>query len=73
MEIKWPHDSMVGWGMVFCLVIPKILVSRSRVDDKLALFCSVLDLIKSHINCFGEFLFDCANGKTYCSGVVDFH
>ena len=73
MEINWPHELMVGWGMVFIVVIPDILASRLPVDDELALFCSVLDPIKSHINCFGVFLFDCAIGKTYCSGVVDLH
>ena len=43
------------------------------VNDELALFCSILDPIKSHFNCFGAFLLDCAIGKTYCSGVVELH
>ena len=73
MEINWPHESMVGWRMEFSVVIPDILVSRLPVDDEFALLCSVLDPIKLHINCFGAFLFDCAIGKTYCSGVVDLH
>ena len=64
MEINWPHESMLQWGMVFSVLIPKILVSRLPVDDELALFCSVLDPIKSHITCFGEFLLDCDIGKT---------
>ena len=70
MEINWPHELMVVWVIVFSVVIPKILASRLPVDEKLALLCSVLDRIKSHINCFGAFLFDCVIGKTYCSGVV---
>ena len=62
-----------GWRMVFIVLIPEILVARLPVDDELDLFCSVLYPIKSHINCFGAFLFDCAIGKTYCSGVVNLH
>ena len=55
MEINWPHESMVGWVMVFSVEIPNILASRLPVDDELALFYSVLYPIISHINCFGSF------------------
>ena len=61
------------WRIVFSVVIPEILDSRSPVDEELVLFYSVLDPIKSHINCFGAFLFDCAIGKIYCSGGVNLH
>ena len=58
---------------MFGMIISQILGSSSPVNDILALLGLILDLIKTHVNGLGYFLFYCAIGESDSKSVVDLH
>ncbi len=63
----------MGGRVMLGVIIGKVVRPRPPVDQELSLACPVLDPIKTHVDCFGSFLFDGVIGETFGSGVVDLH
>ena len=59
--------------VVFSKVVGKIFSPRFPEDVKNVVVCLVLHPIKPHIDCFGEFLFDCIvdDAKGCCIVIFD--
>ena len=58
------------YGYVICL---KVFVSRNPVDYELFLFYLVFDLMETHVNGFGSFMFDSVVDESNCSEVFGLH
>jgi hypothetical protein len=63
-------QSVVGWRVVFGVVVGKIVCSLSPMDEELALADSVADPVEAHIHGFGSSLFDCFVADSGGTGVV---
>ena len=72
MQIMWLHKAMMGWWVVFCIVISHVFSSWLPVDEKLALLDSVSDPVESHVHGSRSALFDGVVGYAGSSGVVSF-
>ena len=57
--------------MVLGVVVPKIDVTWSVVDEELLLGFAILDPVEAHVDGFGSFLFYCFVGESDGGGVVD--
>ena len=61
----------MGRIVVLGEVVTEVSAAGFPINEKLALLCAVLDPIEAHVNGFGCFLFDCAVGKSFSSGVFE--
>jgi hypothetical protein len=59
--------------MVFGMEISKIFWTGLPIDKELVLADTVFDPVKTHVDGFGYFLFDCVVCKSGHSGVVGLH
>ena len=69
----WSDLFVVGGAVVFCETISPVFISRCPVDLTLALFYSIFQPVKSHVDCFASLLFHCAIDNAICSGVISFN
>jgi hypothetical protein len=73
VDVNLAHSFMMRRRMMFCEIIRQILVARSPVHVKLALFHSVFYPIKTYIHGFCAFLFYCTIAVSCGSGIIRFH
>jgi hypothetical protein len=64
---------MMGGRMMLGKVVGTVRLAFAPVNLKLALADTIADPVKSHINCFGSFLFDGVSGDAAGSVVVGGH
>ena len=64
------HESMMARRMMFGEVIREVGRAFLPIDMKLALGDSVLDPIKSHVDCLGSTLLDGFVGESFSEGIV---
>ena len=72
MQIFMAHSFVMFGCMVLCKVIGAVDCGLAPVDVILALAHAIANPIKSHVDCFGPFLFDGVIGETGGRGVVGF-
>ena len=65
-----PFLAVVGWRVVFGVVVGEIVCSLSPVDEELALADSVADPVEAHIHGFGSSLLHCFVADAGGTGVV---
>ena len=70
MQEDGAHEPMVTRRMVLREVVAQVFGPWAPVNEKLALFDSVLDPVKTHVHGLGAFLLDSVVGKTYGCRVV---
>ena len=64
------HKTMMRWRMMLGEVVGHVVDTASPMNDKLALFDSILDPIKAHIHGFGATLLDSIVHDASGAGVV---
>ena len=45
------HQAMMAWGVIFCVVVPKVGASRGPVNIELTLTSVISDPVEVHVNC----------------------
>ena len=58
------HQSVMTWGMLFCVLVPKVGASRAPVYLEVALAGAIPDPVEVHVNRFRPFLLGCTVCKT---------
>jgi hypothetical protein len=65
--------AVVARGMMFGVVITKVVNAGVPVDKRLAKANLILDPVKVHLHCFEAFLFDGAVCQACCHGIDYLH
>ena len=68
------HPCVVRSWVMFCYIVSDVVFVAGRpIDEELVLMDLVANPMKSHVNCFGPFVFHGFIYKSNCGGVVDLH
>ena len=71
MKEYWSHVTMMSRRMMFGVVVPKVIITRFEVDEKLTLGSTIDNPMVSHIDSLGAFDLDLFVGEAKCGRVVD--
>ena len=70
VKVGMARKAVMGTRVVLGELVTEVSDDGFPINEKLALPGAVLDPIEAHVDGFGSFLFDCAVGKSFSSGVV---
>ena len=73
MEEVRSHKSVMAWGMVIGVVVPKFRASEGPVNLEVALVGAIPDPVEAHVNRLRPFLIDCIVFKIHWCGVIYLH
>ena len=71
MQVGRAHKAVMGRIVVLGELFTEVSASGFPINYKLALPGAFLDPIEAHVDGFGYFLFYCAVGEAFSSGVVN--
>lgn len=69
-QVVWSHSLMVTWSMMLGVIVCQVGACRAPKNDELALFDTVADPVKTHVDGPGSLLSDVLVGDTCGCGVV---
>ena len=73
MEEMRVCQSLMAWGMVSDVLVPKFGASRGQVNLEVSLAGKIPDPVEAHVNRLQPFLLDCTVCKIHCCGVIYLH
>jgi len=71
MKEDWSHLTVMSRRMMFGVVVPKVVITRFEVDEKLTLGSTIDNPMVSHVDSLGAFDFYLLVGEAKCGRVVD--